>query len=624
VTKTYDDVSDDDLIDSLLWNAARSTGIAALCDDASRDAPNRLTNRSARRLTSRHAIGASATNSIEARRGNHRNPPAGSYYRRNQGGSSPKEDLSGRAHTGAMGRLFERSGEDAAIESVDHLLAVATALIEHRIDSPAIERTRSEIVAGGDPLGEAYSRLRSPNTRRQAGITLTPARIVKSMIDWTIERAGPSPPLRIVDPGAGTGRFSIAAAQAFPEAEVVAIENDPQLATLLRANFRVLDLCRRARVVISDFRAVELPAVPGKTLFIGNPPYVRHHNIERHWKEWYAKTCARRGIAASQLAGLHLHFFAKLLEIGKVNDFGCFITAAEWLDVGYGSALRQLLAGPLGGSELHVLEPTAEAFPGTMTTSAITAFAIGQRADRLAVRRVAKSEDLDRLEGGTAVTWADATAARRWSVLIRGAPPREPGSIELGESCRVHRGQVTGANQVWIAGAHARGLPASVLKPTITAAVELIAAGAVLDDDSHLSRVIDLPASLDLLPVREQIAVERFIAWARSAGAADGYIARHRTPWWAIRLREPAPIVCTYMARRAPAFVRNRVGARLLNIAHGIYPREELTEDGLITLVETLRCVVSRCDGRTYAGGLTKFEPSELERVRIPWPPVDA
>ena len=83
-------------------------------------------------------------------------------------------------------------------------------------------------------------------------------------------------------------------------------------------------------------------------------------------------------------------------------------------------------------------------------------------------------------------------------------------------------------------------------------------------------------------------------------------------------LRPPAPILCTYMARRPPAFVRNRCGARHLNIAHGLYPRETLPPAVLDSLAAWLRNNVGVAAGRTYAGGLTKFEPKELERIPIP------
>ena len=85
-------------------------------------------------------------------------------------------------------------------------------------------------------------------------------------------------------------------------------------------------------------------------------------------------------------------------------------------------------------------------------------------------------------------------------------------------------------------------------------------------------------------------------------------------------LRQPAPILATYMARRPPSFVRNLADARHINIAHGIYPREPMSEAALTALTRYLSTSVSVKDGRTYAGGLTKFEPREMERLLVPDP----
>jgi hypothetical protein len=74
------------------------------------------------------------------------------------------------------------------------------------------------------------------------------------------------------------------------------------------------------------------------------------------------------------------------------------------------------------------------------------------------------------------------------------------------------------------------------------------------------------------------------------------------------------------MARRPPAFVRNRVGARHLNIAHGLYPVEPLGEKALAGILAWLRDHIGTRGGRVYAGGLVKFEPKELERVLVPRP----
>ena len=72
------------------------------------------------------------------------------------------------------------------------------------------------------------------------------------------------------------------------------------------------------------------------------------------------------------------------------------------------------------------------------------------------------------------------------------------------------------------------------------------------------------------------------------------------------------------MARRPPAFVLNRAGARHINIAHGLYPRQRLSDKVLTSLVDYLAVATNVSDGRTYAGGLTKFEPREMERLLVP------
>jgi hypothetical protein len=194
--------------------------------------------------------------------------------------------------------------------------------------------------------------------------------------------------------------------------------------------------------------------------------------------------------------------------------------------------------------------------------------------------------------------------------------------VELGELCRVHRGQVTGANKVWIAAGPgaAPGLPDRFLLPAVTRASELFGAGDTLATSAGLRRVIDLPVDLGVLPPGERGRVNAFLAWARQQGAAESYVARHRSPWWRVRMAEPAPILATYMARRPPAFVRNLAAARHVNIAHGLYPREPLPPVALDRLAAHLRGSVTAAQGRVYAGGLAKFEPGEMERLLVPAP----
>ena len=323
---------------------------------------------------------------------------------------------------------------------------------------------------------------------------------------------------------------------------------------------------------------------------------------------------------ASSLAGLYVYFFLAIASRAKPGDYGALITASEWLDVNYGQLVRDLFLGRFGGRSVTIVDPKAEPFPGTQTTAAVTTFSVASSPQSVRFSRVNALSELGDPSKVRRVERGLLNTEKRWSSFTRPQRKIPEGFTELGEYCRVHRGQVTGANRVWIAGDHSHGLPDEVLFPTVTKAHELFQAGWQLTDPGGLRMVIDLPLDLDRFRGRERTAIDRFLARAEAMGVREGYVARHRPTWWSVRLRTPAPILATYMARRAPAFVLNRAEARHLNVAHGLYPREPMPDKTLIALVRFLRDSSTTEGGREYAGGLTKFEPREMERIPVPEP----
>jgi len=483
-----------------------------------------------------------------------------------------------------------------------------------------VNALRSKIRDGGDPLGEAFCDVRSADVRRESGAVYTPYKIVEAMLGWAATIGVPN---RIVDPGAGSGRFLIESGRQFKKASLVAVETDPLAALMTRANLAAVGMADRASVLVRDFRAAEFEKIDGRTLYIGNPPYVRHHNINSDWKHWLKERSAELGLKASSLAGLHVYFFLAISRWAKSGDYGALITASEWLDVNYGQLVRDLFLDRLGGQAVYVIEPEAEPFPGTQSTAAVTTFTVNGKPPSARFARINKLDDLDHLSGGRRVSRERLIAEPRWSHFTRKAQEIQSGYVELGELCRVHRGQVTGSNRVWIAGNHSEGLPDEVLFPSITKAMELFRAGEVLIDSDGLRRVIDLPVDLSKIASAKRDAVQKFLKRAEEMGAKTNYTSKHRKAWWSVGLRQPAPVLATYMARRPPAFVLNKAAARHLNIAHGLYPREPLTEDLLRKLVKYLSGAPLMMDrGRVYAGGLTKFEPREMERIPVPGPAI--
>lgn len=476
-----------------------------------------------------------------------------------------------------------------------------------------VEATRDALRAGGDPLGDAFYLLRSPVVRREQGAVYTPPSLVDPMVRWTLDQD----PARVIDAGSGSGRFSTAVARIAPSVQVVAIDLDP-LATLMTRGALAAVGHSNAVVMQADYTKARLGPIDGRTAYLGNPPYLRHHDLPPRTKAWAQAAAKMIGRTISGLAGLHALFYLATAHHGRTGDVGCFVTSAEWLDVNYGRVVRELLLENLGGEAVYVIEPESLPFGDTATTAAIACFRLGERPPKLHLRGVPSVADLPRLEGGQDIDRERLAAAPRWSYFIRASKPVPSGYVELGELCRVHRGAVTGANATWVRRAGEVNLPEDVLFRSVTKARELFAAGDRLASLDGLRVVIDLPEDLDVLdsPSRKQVVA--FLRDAKAAGVKKGYIANNRKAWWRVGLRDPAPILASYMARRPPAFVRNEAEARHINIAHGIYPRVAMPAHALDRLAQELRTTVVVASGRTYAGGLTKFEPREMERLPVP------
>jgi hypothetical protein len=377
-----------------------------------------------------------------------------------------------------------------------------------------------------------------------------------------------------------------------------------------------------------DFLTIPIPA-GGPRVFIGNPPYVRHHALGREQKSWLTKAGAGLGKAFSELAGLHVYFLARCLTEARPGDRVLMILPSEWLETRYGTEVKEAILERTSATGLYVFPPGARVFDGAMTTSIVLDLKFGGTPS--GVRAALIDPAAKRIVSGLKEIQLPATAPGRANWLhaawaATGCDERVlrdlPGTVELGELFRVHRGQVTGMNSIWIARPDTTPLvPAHCLFPCVTDAKEILSLkNGALRSASILKKVIDLPADLNKLSEQDRARVMRFLKIARNAGAADTYIARSRKPWWRVGLRVAPAIVMSYMARRSPKFAVNDCYARLLNIAHGLYPKAELSKAQLRAIVDWLNNAPLGRVGRTYAGGLMKVEPGDALRIRVPDP----
>ena len=483
----------------------------------------------------------------------------------------------------------------------------------------AIARVRRAIRQGTDPLGETFCEGRPAAQRRVTGAFYTALPIVDAMMTWVAAQAQE----QVVDCGSGSGRFALAATRLTSVKSVIAVDLDPVACLMLRATAAVKGV-RNLTVLNTDFTTLALPPASGKRAFVGNPPYVRHHSMAPAQKRHGAALASELGISWSALSGLHAQFVTAAASLAEEGDVLCFIMGAEWLDVNYGRGLRQLLLNGLRAEEVHLLDAQAAAFSDAASTAVIVCARAGGEAKHVRFKNAPSVKTLIQLGvGGRKIPHADLQLAPSWGKIARNhyRHVAEPDALPLGSIARVHRGIVTGANDFFVMTrerARGLGLERSV-RPVLSAAQELFVSDAVVLDSNDRLVMLYPPEDLD---ERSQEALNSYIAAGEARGLHRGYIASHRMPWWKPQAMEPPPIVATYMARQAPAFALNPDGLLMLNVIHGLYPIVPLGGEQLSELVAMLNDLreTYRGSGRTYQGGLEKFEPREMERLTIRLP----
>lgn len=473
---------------------------------------------------------------------------------------------------------------------------------------------RERILQGHDPLGDALCTNTNLGIRRSLGMFYTPVQIVQAMIRQ-VERSNPS---RLVDAGCGSGRFAAQAVRLDANIAVIAVDADPVATLACRAVLRTLG-AQRATVINADYGSVSLPTITGRTAFVGNPPYVRHHRLTIEEKRRAREMAVSLGLTISGLSGLQIHFFLKSFALSKKGDVGCFITSAEWLDVAYGCGLRTLMMDGMGLTEIQFFGRDTWTFEDAMTTAVITCFEVGTRHRAIRVSQwgdpQARQVNRKLLEEGT-----------RWSPVVygsgRSSTCKSSGLVRLGDVVRVSRGVATGSNAYFVMAkerACALGIERYTL-PVLHRAHQVLRSGGCVSAVDTRAVLLDPAADTDLqCPENESLSA--YILAGERMGVGTSYLASHRKPWWRVNSKA-APIVATYMTRQAPAFALNPDGLRILNVIHGLYPRITLSNEQLRGLVAYLNANRSsfRGLGRTYQGGLEKFEPSEMEALLVPHP----
>ena len=552
----------------------------------------------------------------------------------------------------ATGLPFLVPADDLASELIRSPIA--------RIAAKASKLLQADGKNSFDVIGDLYLQVFPSAIRKRQGEFYTPSRVSSLMTDWAVRSAHDV----IMDPAVGSGNFLLhsgARLESFgasPEecaAHLVGIDINPTSCLMTLANLAALIRGPLIHLVADDFFSIH---PHGKSLLpetltdidavICNPPYSRHHEMNSKRKEELARLIeVESGVRLSRLTSLYVHFMIHAAAFLRPGGRLAFLTPAEYMDVNYGRALRAYLLENFQIDAFVLFPREGTLFRDALTTSCVTLATRGAPGPDHLVRFVRvlgspSAHDLQRALAAerpvetsemsvTLVAQAQLGQNTKWSPLFFGIGRQVTSSgPRLSEVASVRRGIATGANGFFTVNEETIetwGLEAEFLTPIIPHARSVLHYDFTEEDWKRLKvageRVWMVSSRRPLVELKGT-NVRRYLEWGDSNGFSRRYIPSHREPWYSAEGTQPKPILFTYMGRRRPRFVLNESGAVNLNNLHGVTPLGEFLGDPvrLRALLAVANGQMSLEDparyGRTYGGGLTKFEPSEVENLPLP------
>ncbi len=489
---------------------------------------------------------------------------------------------------------------------------------------------------------------RDLRSRNKWGQFATPSDLALEIAQMARRRWRGREPVRFLEPALGTGAFYLALRRAFADVSIdraLGFERDPVIAAAAKNLWSGTTLC----VESGDFLRARPPA-PGRrfNLILANPPYVRHHHIDVNDKNYLKSAPPLNGHRISGLASLYVYFVLAADAWLTEGGLAIWLLPHEFLDVNYGSCLREYLAGDVALRALHRFPPQGCRFPDALVTSCVLTYEKPPTQPAARDHALFSTGEQLSTEGSSSRWIAPGELEReaRWTRLFASDPLDSPSETTepeptLGDFFSVRRGIATGANDFFIltkAHALAAGFPEEVLRPILPSPRLLSepVIGAESDGAPRLARslyVID--CDLDEGEVRARWpTLARYLEHGRTLGVHRRYLPRHRSPWYSQERREPAPFVCSYMGRPSRAremrpirFFWNRSRAITANVYLMLYPKPQLArllaEDDTLAMqvLQTLEDISSSSllrHGRVYGGGLYKLEPRELRELPAP------
>lgn len=487
--------------------------------------------------------------------------------------------------------------------------------------------------------------------KKEYGQFFTSLPVAEFMAKWVLEKQ----PEMILDPAVGEGIFLWAVISLFPsksgteKLSVTAYEIDSNMAERFQINLKScispdlhhLDLC------IEDYLKAETKKQ--YDAIICNPPYHKFQRIpdREQLRNLFSE---RYGLTLSGYCNASSYFLVKSIYELAPGGRCAYIMPYEFLNTGYGEAVKRYLLEQRVLKYIIKFDSSVRVFEDAITTCCILLLEKpeenlhGVKADGARRKKAADPGDMEdivifsEIHSLEHLNWKDIRRTARaipkeqldchekWlSYFLKEAlVTNREYLIQLKKIGRVSRGIATGGNQFFVLNKELirrHHLSREVCLPCVAKASDI--KYLIFKEDIYRR----------LYEENRKVAIfngvcahteqdKAYIRYGEQNGIHEGYLTSHRSPWYAIENKAPAPIWIAAFSRDRIKVIRNEVMIRNLTAFHGIYiedttfSKEDINLLFCWLLTPTAQKLLKE-NKREYGAGLDKFEPGDLMEADV-------
>jgi adenine-specific DNA-methyltransferase len=477
---------------------------------------------------------------------------------------------------------------------------------------------------------------KTPKERNKLGQFATPTGLAEDVLAYARDLMPEGLPVRFLDPAIGTGSFYAALLREFGADRIesaAGFEIDPHYGEAAQQLWKEHAL----NLTLADFTTTAPPeSGGGYNLLICNPPYVRHHHMDKDAKtRLLAATTAASGVQMAGLAGLYCYFLGLSHAWMEPDGLAGWLIPSEFMDVNYGVPIKRYLLNEVELIRIHRFDPNELQFGDALVSSAVVWFRKRKRAAKHQVE-FSYGGTLAKPKVSRMVSASALQGASKWTSLAADGVRAINDGLRLADFFDIKRGLATGDNRFFIMSREQiaeRELPMEFFKPILPGPrhLESDIIDMEVDGTPKIARQLFM---LDCRLSESEVKALHPKLWAYfqagKATVAETYLCSRRTPWYAQENRPAPPFLCTYMGRglakrvKPFRFILNRSQATAANVYLLLYPKPAVMKvlqdkpDLALRVWEFLDSIPPKAllgEGRVYGGGLYKMEPRELANV---------